>query len=205
MDWNAFAQEVHQNAVENGFWEGERPIEEIFALIHSEWSEALEEYRANRPMVWYRCGHVACDKICDYGNSGCSLYDTDDCKRMRGKPEGIAVELVDGCIRILDFLAEEGTDAGEYAIINNGENVILINQAGDDDMPLPSLLCNLHGCTVHAMEGRDWAKDNDVLWLMHAIANVCVYLRQNGLDPEALMREKHEYNKTRPYKHGKKC
>lgn len=31
------------------------------------------------------------------------------------------------------------------------------------------------------------------------------WVRINGLDPEAIMREKHEYNKTRPYKHGKVC
>lgn len=48
---NEFMQEVHQNAVDHGFWEEERPIEEIISLIHSEWSETLEEYRADRPMV----------------------------------------------------------------------------------------------------------------------------------------------------------
>lgn len=42
---NEFAAEVHKNAVEHGWWEGERTFPEIVALIHSEVSEALEEYR----------------------------------------------------------------------------------------------------------------------------------------------------------------
>lgn len=45
MTINEFAAEVHKNAVEHGWWEGERTFPEIVALIHSEVSEALEEYR----------------------------------------------------------------------------------------------------------------------------------------------------------------
>lgn len=45
MTINEFAAEVHKNAVDHGWWEGERTFPEIVALIHSEVSEALEEYR----------------------------------------------------------------------------------------------------------------------------------------------------------------
>lgn len=36
---------VHENAVNHGWWESERPVPEILCLIHSEVSEALEAYR----------------------------------------------------------------------------------------------------------------------------------------------------------------
>lgn len=39
MTINEFAAEVHKNAVEHGWWEGERTFPEIVALIHSEVSE----------------------------------------------------------------------------------------------------------------------------------------------------------------------
>ena len=106
---NEVAKEIHDNAVTHGWWDEERGFPEILALIHSEVSEALEEYRN---------GHGA--KEVYYG------YDE--------KPEGIPIELADVIIRILDY---------------------------------------------------------------------CAYA---GIDIDAAISEKHEYNKSRPYRHGgKKC
>jgi len=42
---NEFAKEVHQNAIEHGFWDDDATDERQIALIHSEWSEALQADR----------------------------------------------------------------------------------------------------------------------------------------------------------------
>lgn len=83
MTINQLAQDIHINAMEHGFWEGDRLFPETVALCHSELSEALEEARAGRPLVWYG---------------------------PDGKPEGVAVELLDCVIRIFDYLSREGVD-----------------------------------------------------------------------------------------------
>ena len=103
------ARQIHENAVEHGWWDEKRGFPEIIALIHSEVSEALEEYRNGRlPTEVYT------------GNGG--------------KPEGIPIELADVIIRIFDY---------------------------------------------------------------------CGYA---GIDIDAAITQKHEFNKTRPYRHGgKKC
>jgi len=121
---NDFTREVHQNAVEHGWWDKERSFGEIIALCHSELSEALEEYRKGAPMVYcrdyneYYCGNClnVRETFCNHGD----------------KPEGVAVELADCIIRILDYCGKE------------------------------------------------------------------------GIDIEAILKIKHDYNKTRPYKHGGK-
>lgn len=106
---NEVAKGIHENAVEHGWWDEERGFPEVLALIHSEVSEALEEYRS---------GHEATEIY--YGDNG--------------KPEGIPIELADVIIRVLDYC----------------------------------------GC--------------------------------KGIDIDAAITQKHEYNKSRPYRHGgKKC
>jgi NTP pyrophosphatase (non-canonical NTP hydrolase) len=106
---NEVAKEIHENAVAHGWWDEERGFPEVLALIHSEVSEALEEYRN---------GHGATE-----------IYFSDS-----GKPEGIPTELADVIIRVLDY---------------------------------------------------------------------CGYA---GINIDAAISQKHEYNKSRPYRHGgKKC
>ena len=100
---------IHENAVLHGWWEEKRGFPEICALIHSEVSEALEEYRNGRDLTEVYTGNS-------------------------GKPEGIPIELADAIIRVLDY---------------------------------------------------------------------CGYA---GIDIDAAITQKHEYNKCRPYRHGgKKC
>lgn len=109
MSLNELAKEIHQNAIEHGWWETERSFGEIVALCHAELSEALEEYRDNHPDVWYRCPEQP-----NQGPHGCDLcpYEPEECD-VRGdqmKPEGIAVEMIDCMIRILDWCGHAGID-----------------------------------------------------------------------------------------------
>ena len=90
---NCFAAEVHQNAIEHGWWEEggafevERNFGELIALCHAELSEALEQYRAGHDMKE-------------------TYYGDDD------KPEGIPSELADVILRILDMCAHYRIDIG---------------------------------------------------------------------------------------------
>ena len=81
---NELAAEIHQNAVNNGWWDEPRGLPEILMLCVSELSEALELYRDGKGTL-YR-GTEKPDWIAGGAK----------------KPEGIAVELADTIIRILD-------------------------------------------------------------------------------------------------------
>lgn len=72
--WNKIAKKVFRNAVQHGFWKGERNDGEAIALIHSELSEALEALRQGNPTS---------NKIVEF--------------------DSVTEELADAVIRIMDF------------------------------------------------------------------------------------------------------
>ena len=198
MDLNNFMHEVHANAVAHGFWDVERPIEETMALIHSEWSEALEEYRADRPMYYKVCMH--CGEPCM--KNGCDEYDDGNCllRHLDPKPEGIAVELIDGVLRIMDYL---GVVAESIDCDSNHAEMLAEQATLETDYHVPPALPVLVGL-LHSLTSAAFT-DDEPGDLLACVGMVFLYIRLNGLDPESIINEKHEYNKTRPYKHGKVC
>jgi len=94
MTIRAIARQVHNTAKEKGWWDTNRDVPECIALIHSELSEALEEYR-----------------VMENGQNFDTIRYT-----PQGKPEGFAIELADTIIRLLDLSEHLGIDI-ELALI----------------------------------------------------------------------------------------
>lgn len=112
MSLKELAAAVHENAVAHGWWEEERGLPEVLMLCVSELAEALEEYRAGKPNIYYEIEEEA------------TLYaDGEPFEHYeRRKPEGIAVELADCVIRILDYCGHAGIDLDEAIRIKHEYN-----------------------------------------------------------------------------------
>lgn len=85
-DLNRYAAAIHAIAVEQGYWNGLNGFYYTAANAMGELGEALDEYRDGKPTLYYK------DKAVAYAG------DTD-------KPEGLAVEIVDAIIWLLDYLS----------------------------------------------------------------------------------------------------
>ena len=197
MNLNELAREVHQNAVEHGWWNPEPSFPEIIALCHSELSEALEEYRAgNRirpgqptPLRYYSGG--------GYNATAPTLICTE--------PRGIAVELGDCILRILDYFAGRGVDTERQV-----ERALKLGDTGNpfSDEAFGAMVASLHTGLSSAL----WAAQSPIPldsvdpedWMALCIVGIMDWADNKGLDMEAILWEKLEYNKGRPYRHGGK-
>ena len=84
MEIKATQQKIYATAKSKGWYDKERTFGDVITLVHSELSEAYEEYRNGHEMVAIRI--------------------------EKGKPEGIPVELADAVIRIFDCAEHYGID-----------------------------------------------------------------------------------------------
>lgn len=76
-------RQAHQISKDHGWYETGRSVGDFIALIHSELSEALEEWRDGRPL--------------------------NEIRALPGdKPEGFPIELADAMIRIMDMAENYG-------------------------------------------------------------------------------------------------
>ena len=219
MNMNKFAAEVHDNAVAHGWWETDRDITETVALIHSELSEAMEEYREGKPMEYRICYEDPEEKsICNPEDAAeCLNFGKEQqCKYYGQKPEGQAVELIDFCIRVLDLLSKNNY---RFACTTLQELISRTKKANPllgKDTPLPMLVTTCHSLTAKAgdtylgitkaMNVRRGAGIQMALSALEAAMGMALYwVQEQGLNPEEVITRKHNFNKTRPYKHGKRC
>lgn len=85
-DLRIIMSKAHRTACDKGWWDQERSFGDQIALMHTELSEALEEFRAGKPIA--------------------EIYHSES--EIGPKPEGVAVELADVIIRIGDTCEKYG-------------------------------------------------------------------------------------------------
>ena len=91
-----FCEHAHKTALEHGWWEKPRTLAEQIVLMHSELSEAIEAIRNGEEGFWI--------------------------DPKSGKPEGIATELADCIIRIMDTCKNYGWDLEEVMLVKMAYN-----------------------------------------------------------------------------------
>ncbi|MEK5477525.1 hypothetical protein NYE70_11330 [Paenibacillus sp. FSL R5-0407] len=186
-------REAHKNAVSKGWWEEDRSFGEIIALIHSEGSEALEDFRngAEPHATWYE------------KKTGTEIRLATEPVDETWKPCGIPSELADICIRIFDTAGRYnwGSRLEASAI----ESIERCFKSDEKYNSFPEHLTSIHFDLSQAWNYRARGSERlAIACLGHALNGVrCVAAKYNiGLDQA--IAEKMAYNATRPHRHGGK-
>ena len=107
---NELARHVNKCAVDHGWWPNiGRNMGEMLMLMVSELSEGLESWRDDEPVLWYDYGHNhgkpsggELDELPWAPTEAVTVGDCNPEDITLGKPCGLASELADTIIRILD-------------------------------------------------------------------------------------------------------
>ena len=180
MDLRTLQKETHAIAKDHGWWDEPRTFGDLIALVHSELSEALEAYRGK--YIWRDWRQLQ-----TYPN---------------GRPRGVASELADVVIRVADMAEHYGVDLTNLAPVSRSlwDNRSPVSLK--DDASFGDWLRIVHKVVSNTSSPR-------VLLGSHSLARVIRVVQQMaahyGIDLDAAIEAKMEYNRTRPYRHGGKA
>mgnify|MGYP001332684481 CR=1 FL=1 len=192
-DLNTMRDKIHKNAINHGWHESERSIDEYCALFHSEVSEFFEEFRLPEPRALYFSGYVF--KNTEFEQTHIEQQkdrylrnNFEEIEKL--KPLGYGIELADLVIRLLDFCGENGIDIPEKSIIE-----IIMHDNFFSQVML------LHGCVYELY----FCDNYDISECIARCLLLCFEIANKyNFDLNEMIIIKHKYNLTRPVKHGKR-
>ncbi len=194
MDLAELQKEAHAIAKDHGWWDEERSFGDLIALVHSELSEALEAYREHGDVKqhldyrWAPYGHPSLN--------------------------GVPYELADVVIRVADMAEWYGMDL--TAAVHEAEERYDFDSSFPAHFGFGSWISMVHMHLSRAFEVYangdyiDWpsstSKDGEQrLQIGAAVRWVQAMAAHYGIDLDAAIEAKMEYNRTRSYRHGGKA
>ena len=193
MNLAELQREAHAIAQDHGWWDEERSFGDCIALVHSELSEALEAYREHGLTPWKN--HTYSDGFKD----GVPDY-------MEGKPEGVPSELADVVIRVADMAEWHGVDlAARIASLS------LLSRPSEGLDTFGDWITACHAWlsdTFRSYGNETRGIDLPGTWLIGMgvlIKCIQAMAAHYGIDLDAAIEAKMEYNRTRSYRHGGKA
>ena len=181
MDLKALQREAHAIAKSKGWWDTERTFGDLIALVHSELSEALAAERRHLP--------------------GTLVQFPED-----GWLEGVPYELADVVIRVADMAEHYGVDlAARIASLS------LLSRPGEGLDTFGDWITACHAWlsdTFRSYGNETRGIDLPGTWLIGMgmlIKCIQAMATHYGIDLDAAIEAKMEYNRGRSYRHGGKA
>lgn len=177
MDWEKVAREAKEIADAHGW---NNPPEDDTTHKINVLCELMEAWQL------YRAGHEVDDPITCEG-AGCQMREV--CKQRcdQYKPYGIAVELADAVLRVL-------SRTGELS------GVIKFYLKWDGKGTVRAVSGGFEGCIYRCMNWTTAILDG----YEYVAAEIILWCKEHSVPLEDAIRQKMEYNRRRPWRHGGK-
>lgn len=177
LDWEQVAREAKEIADAHG-WNSPPEDDATHAVnVLCELFEAWQLYRAGREV----------DEPITCEGAGCQMREV--CKKRceQYKPYGIAVELADAVLRVLSRTGKL-SDVIKFYLKWDGKGTVRSVSGG-----LEECVYRCTSCTTGIWNGCEYVAAEIILWC-----------KEHNVPLEDAIRQKMEYNKTRPWRHGGK-